>query len=105
MNRFVVFVDAGYLLSQSVQALSHSKSKSRKDVTIIDAQGLVAISLPACRFRASEPALVRRRQYGLILLVSRRSQDGRLRRWVMSTRLLLTLSSNPRRLHGRLASF
>lgn len=56
MNRFVVFVDAGYLLSQSVQALSHSQSKSRKDVTIIDAQGLLAISLPACRFRASEPA-------------------------------------------------
>jgi hypothetical protein len=35
-NRFVVLVDAGYLLSQSVQALSSMKSKARKDVTIDD---------------------------------------------------------------------
>lgn len=41
MNRFAVLVDAGYLLSQSVQILSHQKSKSRKDISIQDAQGLI----------------------------------------------------------------
>lgn len=43
MNRFAVLVDAGYLLSQSVQALSEMKSKARKDVEISDPQGLVSM--------------------------------------------------------------
>lgn len=43
MNRFVVLVDAGYLLSQSVQALSDMKSKARKDVAIKDPSGLVSM--------------------------------------------------------------
>ncbi|MCX7178213.1 MAG: NYN domain-containing protein, partial [Proteobacteria bacterium] len=42
MNRFAVLVDAGYLLSQSVQILSNQKSKSRKDLAIHDPQGLIA---------------------------------------------------------------
>jgi len=41
MDRFAVLVDAGYLLSQSVQILSHQQSKSRKDIAISDPQGLV----------------------------------------------------------------
>lgn len=43
MNRFAVLVDAGYLLSQSVQALSDMKSKFRKDVEISDPQGLISM--------------------------------------------------------------
>jgi uncharacterized LabA/DUF88 family protein len=42
MDRFAVLVDAGYLLSQSVQILSARESKSRKDVAIRDPQGLVS---------------------------------------------------------------
>lgn len=42
MGRFVVLVDAGYLLSQAVQILSEQRSKSRKDLVIVDAQGLIA---------------------------------------------------------------
>lgn len=41
MDRFAVLVDAGYLLSQSVQILSHQQSKSRKDIAISDPQGLI----------------------------------------------------------------
>jgi len=41
MDRFAVLVDAGYLLSQSVQILSHQQSKSRKDIVISDPQGLI----------------------------------------------------------------
>lgn len=42
MNRFAVLVDAGYLLSQSVQILSNQQSKFRKDLAIVDPQGLTA---------------------------------------------------------------
>ncbi len=41
MDRFVVLVDAGYLLSQAVQILSNQHSKSRKDIAIHDPQGLI----------------------------------------------------------------
>lgn len=42
MDRFAVLVDAGYLLVQSVQILSHQQSKSRKDIAISDPAGLIA---------------------------------------------------------------
>jgi len=43
MDRFAVLVDAGYLLSQSVQILTDGRSKARKDVAITDPAGLVAM--------------------------------------------------------------
>lgn len=43
MNRLAILVDAGYLLSQSVQILSNQKSKSRKDLVMLDPQGLVSM--------------------------------------------------------------
>jgi uncharacterized LabA/DUF88 family protein len=43
MNRFIVLVDAGYLLSQSVQALSNMESRARKDVEIHDPAGLISM--------------------------------------------------------------
>lgn len=41
MDRLAVLIDAGYLLSQSVQILSRQQSKSRKDIVISDPQGLI----------------------------------------------------------------
>lgn len=41
MDRLAVLVDAGYLLSQSVQILSDRKSKVRKDIAISDPHGLI----------------------------------------------------------------
>ena len=43
MNRLAILVDAGYLLSQSVQILSKQQSKSRKDLAMPDPQGLIAM--------------------------------------------------------------
>ena len=43
MNRLAILVDAGYLLSQSVQILSKQHSKSRKDLAMPDPQGLIAM--------------------------------------------------------------
>lgn len=43
MNRLAILVDAGYLLSQSVQILSGQHSKSRKDLAMPDPQGLIAM--------------------------------------------------------------
>lgn len=41
MDRFVVLVDAGYLFSQSVKVLSAGKSRSRADLKLVDANGLI----------------------------------------------------------------
>lgn len=41
MNRYVVLVDAGYLLRQSIEILSKKISHSRNDLHISDAKGLV----------------------------------------------------------------
>jgi len=41
MNRFVVMVDAGYLLRQSIEILSNRVSKSRSELEIIDPAGLI----------------------------------------------------------------
>lgn len=41
MNRYVVLVDAGYLLRQSIEILSKKASHSRNDLHISDAKGLV----------------------------------------------------------------
>lgn len=40
MNRFAVFVDAGYLLQKSVAILSNKKSNSRGELDLIDPAGL-----------------------------------------------------------------
>ena len=43
MNRLAILVDAGYLLSQSTQILSNQQSKSRKDLAMLDPQGLISM--------------------------------------------------------------
>lgn len=43
MDRFVVLVDAGYLLSQAVQILSAKVSRSRAELQITDPKSLVAL--------------------------------------------------------------
>lgn len=43
MNRLAILVDAGYLLSQTVQILSNQQSKSRKDLALLDHQGLISM--------------------------------------------------------------
>lgn len=42
MNRFVIMVDAGYLLRQAVEILSHRFSRVRSELHITDPAGLVA---------------------------------------------------------------
>lgn len=43
MERLVVLVDAGYLFSQSVKVLSAKASRSRSDLTLNDAAGLIGM--------------------------------------------------------------
>ena len=43
MNRLAILVDAGYLLSQSVQILSNQQSKARKDLALQDHKGLISM--------------------------------------------------------------
>lgn len=43
MNRFVVMVDAGYLLRQSIEIASNRQSKRRGDLTIVDPAGLISV--------------------------------------------------------------
>ncbi len=43
MNRLAILVDAGYLLSQCVQILSNQQSKSRKDLAMLDPQGMISM--------------------------------------------------------------
>lgn len=45
MNRFVVMVDAGYLLRQSIEILSNRTSVSRSDLEISDPAGLIRVLL------------------------------------------------------------
>ncbi|MBN8487368.1 MAG: NYN domain-containing protein [Burkholderiales bacterium] len=45
MNRFVVMVDAGYLLRQSIEIVSHRASTSRADLEISDPAGLIRVLL------------------------------------------------------------
>ena len=45
MNRFVVMVDAGYLLHQATQILSRKASKKRADLEIVDPPGLIKLLL------------------------------------------------------------
>jgi uncharacterized LabA/DUF88 family protein len=45
MNRFVVMVDAGYLLRQSLEIVSNRSSTSRADLDVIDPPGLIRILL------------------------------------------------------------
>lgn len=43
MNRYAILVDAGYLLRQSVEILSGKSSKTRADLVLADAKGLVQL--------------------------------------------------------------
>jgi uncharacterized LabA/DUF88 family protein len=43
MDRLVVLVDAGYLFSQAIQLLSNKKSRSRSELRLKDAPGLIAM--------------------------------------------------------------
>jgi uncharacterized LabA/DUF88 family protein len=49
MNRFVVMVDAGYLLHQSIKIVSRGASKSRADLEISDPAGLINTLLDKSR--------------------------------------------------------
>lgn len=49
MNRFVVMVDAGYLLRQSLDLLSERASTSRADVEIYDPPGLIKLLIDKSR--------------------------------------------------------
>jgi uncharacterized LabA/DUF88 family protein len=49
MNRFVVMVDAGYLLRQSIEIVSNRKSTSRADLEISDPAGLINVLLNKSR--------------------------------------------------------
>lgn len=59
MDRFAVLVDAGYLLSQSVQILSNRQSKARKDVAIKDAEGLIKTIIAHAASALENPNLLR----------------------------------------------
>lgn len=43
MDRYAIFVDAGYLLSQAVKIVSLNKSNNRSDLNLLDADGLIAM--------------------------------------------------------------
>ena len=49
MNRFVVMVDAGYLLRQSIEVVSNRASTSRADLEIVDPDGLINALLEKSR--------------------------------------------------------
>lgn len=49
MQRFVVLVDAGYLLSQSINLVSAKKSKRRADLQLLDPTGLIDHLVNAAR--------------------------------------------------------
>lgn len=49
MNRFVVMVDAGYLLRQAIELVSHKASSSRSELTIPDPSALIAVLLQKSR--------------------------------------------------------
>lgn len=49
MNRFVVMVDAGYLLRQSIELVSNKASSARSDLTIPDVKALIKVILDKSR--------------------------------------------------------
>lgn len=49
MDRYVIMVDAGYLLRQAVDILSDGAASDRRDVEITDYPGLVAMLDASCR--------------------------------------------------------
>jgi uncharacterized LabA/DUF88 family protein len=59
MGRFAVLIDAGYLLSQSVQILSKQQSKSRKDLQLTDPQGLITRIVQHAAETLGNPQLLR----------------------------------------------
>jgi len=59
MDRLVVLVDAGYLLSQAVKVLSAKKSRSRADLHLNDAAGLVNMLISKARTELNNNELLR----------------------------------------------
>lgn len=49
MNRFVVLIDAGYLLRQAIEIVSNKASSSRADLDISDPAGLIKVLLDKSR--------------------------------------------------------
>lgn len=59
MDRLVVLVDAGYLLSQAVQVLSAKQSRSRADLHLGDAPGLIRMLVTEASSALSNDRLLR----------------------------------------------
>lgn len=59
MDRLVVLVDAGYLLSQAVQILSSKKSRSRADLKLTSASGLVKMLIDKAKLSLDNDKLLR----------------------------------------------
>jgi len=59
MDRLVVLVDAGYLLSQAVNILSAKKSRSRADLKLVNAAGLVGMLIGKAKSALDNDKLLR----------------------------------------------
>jgi uncharacterized LabA/DUF88 family protein len=59
MDRIVVLVDAGYLLSQAVKVLSAKKSRSRADLQLNDADGLINMLVSKAKAELQNDNLLR----------------------------------------------
>ncbi|MBP8174135.1 MAG: NYN domain-containing protein, partial [Aeromonadaceae bacterium] len=59
MDRLVVLVDAGYLLSQAVKVLSNNQSRSRADLQLNDAAGLVTMLVAKAKTELQNQSLLR----------------------------------------------
>lgn len=59
MNRYVVLVDAGYLLRQSIEILSKKVSHRRNDLQILDAKGLINLLIDSASTALNNKNLLR----------------------------------------------
>ena len=59
MDRFAIFVDAGYLLSQSVHILSSKASRKRNELTISDPKGLIDLLVNEAKTSLNNANLLR----------------------------------------------
>lgn len=59
MDRLVVLVDAGYLLSQAVKVLSNNQSRSRAELQLNNASGLVTMLVEKAKSELQNQSLLR----------------------------------------------
>ncbi|WP_265461203.1 NYN domain-containing protein [Aeromonas salmonicida] len=59
MDRLVVLVDAGYLLSQAVKVLSNNQSRSRAELQLNNASGLVTMLVDKAKSELQNQSLLR----------------------------------------------